>query len=73
MSPEQVEGKPADMRSDIYAYGLILYEMVDRRRAVYRRIHAEGDVSALQERPKSPKTLNPSTSRLGSCGHHALP
>jgi eukaryotic-like serine/threonine-protein kinase len=59
MSPEQVEGKPADMRSDIYAYGLILYEMVtgdvpftgeSTLKVMYQRI---------QEKPKNPKTLNP--------------
>ena len=60
MSPEQVEGKPTDGRSDLYAYGLILYEMVtgdvpfvgDSSLAVmYQRI---------KERPKNPKLLNPS-------------
>ena len=60
MSPEQVEGKPADQRSDIYAYGLILYEMVtgdvpftgeSTLKVMYQRI---------QEKPKSPKIANPS-------------
>jgi tetratricopeptide (TPR) repeat protein/TolB-like protein len=59
MSPEQVEGKPADQRSDIYAYGLILYEMVtgdvpftgeSTLKVMYQRI---------QEKPKSPKIANP--------------
>ena len=59
MSPEQVEGKPADQRSDIYAYGLILYEMVagdvpftgdSTLKVMYQRI---------QEKPRSPKLANP--------------
>ena len=60
MSPEQVEGKPADQRSDLYSYGLMLYEMVggdvpftgeSTLKVMYQRI---------QEKPKSPKLLNPS-------------
>jgi eukaryotic-like serine/threonine-protein kinase len=59
MSPEQVEGKPADQRSDLYAYGLILYEMLTgdvpftgdtTLKAMYQRI---------QEKPKSAKLVNP--------------
>src|SRR5712692_10197099 len=35
MSPEQVRGRPSDARSDIFAFGAILYEMLSGRRAFH--------------------------------------
>jgi len=60
MSPEQVEGNPADQRSDIYAYGLILYEMVAGDVPFTGETTLKVMYQRIQETPKSAKLVNPS-------------
>jgi eukaryotic-like serine/threonine-protein kinase len=60
MSPEQVEGKPTDGRSDLYAFGLILYEMVTGDVPFTGESTLKVMYQRLQERPKSPRLTNPS-------------
>jgi len=51
MSPEQVRGEAADARSDIFALGTILYEMLSGQRAFRRETSAETMTAILKEEP----------------------
>ena len=51
MSPEQVRGKPADHRSDIFSFGAILYEMLSGERAFRGESAAETMAAIAQKDP----------------------
>src|SRR6266508_3899388 len=62
MSPEQVKGKPADARSDIFCFGAILYEMLSGKRAFHRDSAAETMSAILREEPPDLSVTNQSIS-----------
>src|SRR3954454_4537204 len=51
MSPEQVRGKSADARSDIFSFGAILYEMLSGKRAFHGDSAADTMSAILKEEP----------------------
>jgi len=51
MSPEQVRGKPADHRSDIFSFGAILYELLSEKRAFQGDSAVETMSAILKEDP----------------------
>src|SRR5512136_1540413 len=59
MSPEQVEGKDVDQRSDIYSLGVILYEMLTGRVPFSGDTPFAVGVKIKSEIPKDPRQLNP--------------
>jgi eukaryotic-like serine/threonine-protein kinase len=59
MAPEQIEGKPADARSDLWALGTILYEMLTGRRAFEGTSAASLIGNIMNAEPPAVATLQP--------------
>jgi len=51
MAPEQARGNPADARSDIFSFGVVLYEMLSGKRAFARDSAADTVSAILKEDP----------------------
>jgi Tol biopolymer transport system component len=61
MAPEQIEGQEADARTDIFAFGVVLYEMVTGRRAFGGKTSASLIGAILKDQPPPLSTIQPFT------------
>ena len=61
MSPEQLEGKPGDARSDVFAFGAVLYEMATGRRAFAGSSGASVITQIMSGDPPSMREVQPVT------------
>src|SRR5438552_12240662 len=61
MAPEQLEGREADVRSDIFAFGAVLYEMATGRKAFSGKSQASLIAAILGAEPAPISTIQPMT------------
>src|SRR5262249_30356815 len=59
MAPEQLEGLDADARTDIFAFGAVVYEMATGKKAFFGKSQASLIAAILQREPPSISTLQP--------------
>ncbi len=63
MSPEQAQGRPADTRSDVFSFGVVLYEMITGRRAFAADTKMSTLAAILTHEPEPPTHLLPDLPR----------
>ncbi len=63
MSPEQAEGKPLDHRTDIFSFGVILYEMATGERPFQGDTTISVISSIVKDTPRSVTEVNPALPR----------
>jgi serine/threonine protein kinase len=63
MSPEQLQGKPVDARSDLFSFGCVLYEMLTGKRA-FEGENPASVVAAVLEREPAPLEISPPLDRV---------
>ena len=61
MAPEQVEGKEVDARTDIFAFGAVVYEMATGKRAFEGKSQASLIAAILEREPPAMSSLQPMT------------
>ena len=61
MAPEQLEGKEVDARTDIFAFGAVMYEMATRKRAFEGKSQASLIAKILETDPPPISSLQPMT------------
>jgi eukaryotic-like serine/threonine-protein kinase len=59
MAPEQLEGQEADARTDVFAFGVVPYEMLAGRRAFEGKTHASLIGAILKDHPPPVSSLQP--------------
>jgi len=59
MSPEQVRGERLDARTDLFSFGLVLYEMASGQRAFRGETRFQLQEAILEQSPTPVNTLNP--------------